>query len=149
MKATNEGKVPQALCERIRQSRLSLGYGQEYVALRLGRTKGWMSKVESGKLGLDQVTLRNMGKVLHWSDDEIKNALALVPGGVPSGNRRRTQHLKDTIRARLAELQEVVGCEGMQDALYKALAEDLDPAPVFLEFAAHSLERAVQNATKR
>ena len=146
MKATNESKAPQALLEKIRQSRLSLGYNQEYIALRLGRTKGWFSKVESGKLGLDRAMLRNIGKVLRWPDVEIEKALALLPSGVPSGNRRRTQYLKDTIRAKLAELQEVVGCEGMQTALYKALAEDLDPAPVFLEFGAHALERAVQNA---
>ncbi|GAB2880706.1 helix-turn-helix domain-containing protein [Streptomyces mayteni] len=58
--------------QRLRDARLRLGLTQADVAARLGRTQGWVSKVEKGAIELDRTSVINsLAGVLHIHPNEL------------------------------------------------------------------------------
>ncbi len=57
---------------RVRRARLRLGMPQADLAAALGRTQGWVSRVESGKIELDRVGLLNqLAAELHVHPNDL------------------------------------------------------------------------------
>ncbi|RKN46844.1 helix-turn-helix domain-containing protein [Streptomyces hoynatensis] len=62
----------QSIGQRMREARLRLGLTQADVAARLGRTQGWVSKVEKGAIELDRTSLINsVAGVLHIHPNDL------------------------------------------------------------------------------
>ena len=60
------------LGQRMRDARLRLGLTQADVAAQLGRTQGWVSKVEKGTIELDRTSVINsLAGVLHIHPNEL------------------------------------------------------------------------------
>ncbi|MFE0062791.1 helix-turn-helix domain-containing protein [Streptomyces sp. NPDC059003] len=62
----------EAIGRRIKRRRLALGLTQADVAHALGRTQGWVSKAEGGRIELDRAALINqIAAVLHCHPNEL------------------------------------------------------------------------------
>ncbi|MFW6725334.1 helix-turn-helix domain-containing protein [Streptomyces sp. MAR4 CNY-716] len=58
--------------ERVRRHRLRLGMAQADLAAALGRTQGWVSKIESGRLELDRASVINqVASELHCHPNDL------------------------------------------------------------------------------
>ncbi|MFE0421215.1 helix-turn-helix domain-containing protein [Streptomyces sp. NPDC058953] len=63
---------PEEIGRRVRRARLRLGMPQADLAAALGRTQGWVSKVERGQIELDRVGLLNeMAAELHVHPNDL------------------------------------------------------------------------------
>jgi transcriptional regulator with XRE-family HTH domain len=62
----------EAIGRRIKRQRLRLGMAQADLAAALGKSQGWMSKVESGRIELDRTGLINqIAAALHCHPNEL------------------------------------------------------------------------------
>ena len=129
------------LATMIRDARGDLS--QEYVALRLGRTKGWLSKVENDRLGMDAGTLRRFGALVGWSEQQTQEALELLGPKDSDDGRKKTQ-LLEVIHEQLQTLRQLVEGRDMAQVLYETYAGmNPDPTLPFLLFVSDSLEQAI------
>jgi len=129
----------QELAARIRSSRGILP--QEYVAIRIGRSKGWLSKVENAMLVPDPAMVKKLGSLLGWNSQEIEEAFALL--GLQDSKRKKRHQLMRTIKFQLEELQKLTS-DGMAMALYHTYVE-MSPEPTFpfLLFISDTLRQAI------
>lgn len=127
------------LGEKIRAGRGS--FSQQYIALRLLRTKSWLSRVESGQLCMNADQLGDFGKLVKWSEEELSEAFALLGSRQTKGK----QQVMATIKSQLETLQALVGNEGMASAIVGGL-RNMDPPMWGLEFLRHELGKAVVRA---
>lgn len=78
-----EMEEQEAIGRRIRRRRLAIGTTQADMAAALGKTQGWLSRVERGQIELDRAALINqIASVLHCHpNDLIGRPYAAVSGG--------------------------------------------------------------------
>ena len=69
-KTEKKSTEPGIIGGRLRASREAKHLSQEYVALRLGRTKGWLSKVENNRLSVNADMVREFGSLLGWNEED-------------------------------------------------------------------------------
>ncbi|WP_371782543.1 helix-turn-helix domain-containing protein [Streptosporangium subroseum] len=68
----HELEEQEAIGRRIKRQRLNLGMGQADLAAAVGKTQGWMSKVERGHIELDRTGLINqLAKALHCHPNDL------------------------------------------------------------------------------
>ena len=131
------------LGEKIKSGRV--GRSQEYVAARLNKTKGWLSKVEKGDLSMDQVTLVAFGRLVAWSDMELAEALALLEPEDPVERTGKLESLRK-IREGLENLEAATE-DGQMGAVLMETFGQMQPVPTltFLQFMEDLIKDA--NAT--
>ncbi|WP_436536088.1 helix-turn-helix domain-containing protein [Actinoplanes sp. HUAS TT8] len=62
----------ESIGERVRRARLRLGMAQADLAAEMGRTQGWVSKVENGTIELDRAALINrLAAALHCHPNDL------------------------------------------------------------------------------
>ena len=147
--ATIHSDVIEKLAKEIRDSRERLNLSQEYVALRLGRTKGWLSKIENNKLRIDPETLRKSGQLFGWTEEEIEAGIRLL-GPSDYYEKGRKELVLEHIRGALEELQRLSGEQGMAHALYETYkGMSPDPTLPFLLFVSDSLDQAIKHEVEQ
>ena len=143
MAAVSE-KSARLLGEKIKNGRV--GRSQEYVAARLNKTKGWLSKVEKGDLSMDQVTLVAFGRLVGWSDMELAEALALLEPEDPVERTGKLESLRK-INEGLKNLEAATE-DGQMGAVLMETFGQMQPVPTltFLQFMEDVIKDAIATA---
>lgn len=142
---TTEIQQLQVLGQRIRTARE--GRSQEYVAIRLERTKSWVSKVENGQLRIQPNELRKFAQLVRWSEPQVQEAFTLLGEGSSVPAERR--ELLVTVEQNLRELGELTDSPEMAPLLITTLWQmDPFPTPPFLQFMVDFTTQALLRAQK-
>ncbi len=119
---------------------------QEYVALRLNKTKSWLSKVEHGQLAMDRPTLSAFGKLVGWSELEMAEQLALLEIESPVERSDKSESLR-RIESKIEELQSLTAGGQIGEVLIRTFGQ-MEPVPTltFLRFIEDVLDDALSGA---
>ena len=130
--------------EKVRKARDDRS--QEYVALRLNKTKSWLSKVEHGQLAMDRPTLSAFGKLVGWSELEMSEALALLEIENPVERLDKSEALT-RIESKIEELQSLTAGGQIGQVLIRTFGQ-MEPVPTltFLRFIEDVLDDALSGA---
>jgi len=130
--------------EKVRKARDDRS--QEYVALRLNKTKSWLSKVEHGQLVMDRPTLLAFAKLVAWSELEMAEAIALLEIENPVERFDKTEALRK-IGSKIEELQSLTAGGQIGQVLIRTFGQ-MEPVPTltFLRFIEDVLDDALSGA---
>ena len=119
---------------------------QEYVALRLNKTKSWLSKVEHGQLAMDRPTLLAFANLVGWSELEMSEALALLEIENPVERFDKSEALRK-IGSKIEDLQSLTAGGQMGQVLIRTFGQ-MEPVPTltFLRFIEDVLDDALSRA---
>lgn len=82
MALVNDPQKIRSLLVVLRRARLDAGMSLEDLAMKLGRTKGFLSRVESAHRGINLACLPQWVEAVNADSDEVYCAAGIVPPDV-------------------------------------------------------------------
>lgn len=135
---------PSSVGQLVKHDRDRKGYTQQYLGLRLGRTKSWVSKVEQGKIALDADVIDQVAALLDWDQTQTNQVKKeLLKERV--GNESRREMLLESIRAKFDKLRRNSPDADIHEAVVLAF-QVMKPLPIadFLQFVNDALIQATK-----